>query len=439
MKYGLRVLTIVLALATTSIGVFAPSRAQAEPPSSCIVITGATVWGPGPTGPTKLDGHGLRLRGPLIDEVSVAANDPATSPGCAVVDGRGQLVTAGFIDPFTSLGLLEIDGENTTVDTDNKALHQDDQQLVRAAVKTSLGFNPRSALIPVARVAGVTSALSWPVGGVIPGQGFWVDLVGHAQARRKDSIRKDPAGLFVQLGARGESRVSALHVLDLALGEAAIWRRDRRALERVQRAPLLTPELDLAALDRILTEKVPLVVRVERAADIEALLETLDRLGAGKHPLVLVGASESWLVADLLAEREVAVILDPLLYGPGGFDQLAARKDHAAVLNKAGVKLMVSPMDTHLIKKLRQLVGNAIREGLPWVEGLRAVTETPAEVFGMKGYGRLAAGSRANLVLWSGDPFELSSYAVKVFIDGKDLDLRTRQTELFERWRTLPR
>ncbi|HRE91963.1 MAG TPA: hypothetical protein PK095_22785, partial [Myxococcota bacterium] len=105
--------------------------------------------------------------------------------------------------------------------------------------------NPRSALIPVARAAGVTSALSWPVGGVIPGQGFWVDLVGHAQARRKDSIRKDPAGLFVQLGARGESRVSALHVLDLALSEAAIWRRDRRALERVQRAPLLTPELDL--------------------------------------------------------------------------------------------------------------------------------------------------------------------------------------------------
>lgn len=425
-----------IAIASLALSVFATPQARAEPPPSCTVIIGATVWGPGPNGPTRLDGHGIRLRGPLIDEVSVAANAPDKSPGCTVVDGRGQIVTAGFIDPFTSLGLIEIDGENTTVDTDNKALHQDAQQLVRAAVKTSLGFNPRSALIPVARAAGVTSALSWPVGGVIAGQGFWVDLVGHPQARRKDSIRKDPAGLFIQLGARAESRVSALHVLDLALREAAIWRRDQRAIERVQRAPLLTPELDLAALNRVLADNVPLVFRIERAADIEGLLETLEALEV-KNPLVLVGASESWLVADLLQKRDVAVVLDPLLYGPGGFDQLAARKDHAAVLAKAGIKVMVSAMDTHLIKKLRQLVGNAIREGLPWAEGLRAVTETPAAVFGMKGHGRLAAGARANLVLWSGDPFELSSYAVKVFIDGVDLDLRTRQTELFERWRTL--
>lgn len=425
-----------IALACVALSFLTSPETRAEPPASCTVITGATVWGPGRSGPTKLDGHGVRLRGPLIDEVSVAANDPVESPGCVFIDGRGQIVTAGFIDPFTSLGLLEIDGENTTVDTDNKALHQDTQQLVRAAVKTSLGFNPRSTLIPVARAAGVTSALSWPVGGVIAGQGFWVDLVGHPQARRKDSIRKDPAGLFVQLGARAESRVSALHVLDLALREAAIWRRDQRAIERVQRAPLLTPELDLAALNRLLADNHPLVFRIERAADIEALLETLDALGV-KNPVVLVGASEGWLVADLLKARDVAVILDPLLFGPGGFDQLAARKDHAAMLAKAGVKVMVSPMDTHLIKKLRQLVGNAVREGLPWAEGLRAVTETPAAVFGMAGHGRIAAGARANLVLWSGDPFELSTQAVKVFIDGVDLDLRTRQTELFERWRTL--
>lgn len=433
-----RLVPTALTLSVLSLlSVFAGSDARAEPPSRCTLITGATVWGHSPTGPTKLDGHGVRLRGPLIDEVSPAANAPDRSPGCTIVDGRGLVLTAGFIDPFTSLGLIEIDGENTTVDTDNKALHQDEQQLVRAAVRTSLAFNPRSALIPVARAAGVTSALSWPVGGVISGQGFWVDLVGHPHARRRDSIRKDPAGLFVQLGARAESRVSALHVFDLALREAAIWQREQRAIERVQRAPLSTPALDLTALDRVLAESVPLVFRVERAADIEGLLETLDALSVKKNPVVLIGASEAWLVADELAARGVSVVLDPLLYGPGGFDQLAARRDHAAVLQKAGVKVMVSPMDTHLMKKLRQLVGNAIREGLPWVEGLRAVTETPAEVFGMKGYGRIAVGARANLVLWSGDPFELSSHAVKVFIDGVDLDLRTRQTELFERWRTL--
>lgn len=406
--------------------------ARAEAP--CTVIRGATVYGPGAT---RLDGHDVHIEGAVIQAVGRDLR-----AACRDIDARGLVVTAGFIDPFTSLGLVEIDGEASTVDTENKATHQDGPQLVRAAVKTSWAFNPRSTPIEVARAAGVTSAIVLPTGGVIAGQGFWVDLFG----RREQTISRDPVALMVNLGARGESRASGMFVLDLALREAEVWRRDKRAIEKAQRAPLLTSYLDLEAIERVLAERVPLVVRVDRAADIENLLTLLGGDSAPRRggpatknpPLVLVGAAEAWLVADRIAAYGAAVVLDPLLYGPGGFDQLAARRDHAAVLAKAGVKVMVSAMDTHLIKKLRQLVGNAIREGLPWEAGLIAVTETPAEVFGMKDHGRVASGARANVVVWSGDPFELSTHVVRVFIGGVEVDLRTRQTRLFERWRTLP-
>lgn len=398
------------------------TAAHAEPP--CTLIRGATVYGPGAV---RLDNHDVKIEGPAIQQVG-----PGIGAGrCEVVEARGLVVTAGFIDPFTTLGLVEIDGEGSTVDTDNKSLHQDDQQLVRAAIKTSLAYNPRSIPITIARAAGVTSALSLPVGGVIAGQGFWIDLHGSD----RQAIQRDPAALMVTLGVGGESRASSLLVLDLALREAEVWRLEKRALERAQRAPLLTPTLDLEALDRMLSDKVPLVVRVDRASDIENLFAML---GTRKVPLVLVGAAEAWLIADKLAARDVAVVLDPLVFGPGGFDQLAARSDQAALLVKAGVKVMMSAMDTHLVKKLRQVVGNAIREGLAWEDGLKAVTEVPAQVFGMKDHGRLARGARANLVVWSGDPFELSTQVVRVYIGGDKVDLRTRQTRLFERYKTLP-
>jgi len=406
---------------------------------SCVILTGATVYAPGAK---RLDKTDVRIEGDRITGISgVGVGLPQAA--CRVIDGAGKVITAGFIDAWSTMGLVDIDGEASTVDTDNKALHQDAQNAIRAAVRTSLGLNPRSAPIQVARLAGITSAIAFPTGGLVAGQGFWIDLAG---ARRKDVIQKDPVGLMVNLGARTESRATSLFALDVALREAELWRRHKGAIEKVQRIPLLNSALDLEALGEVIAGRLPLVVRVDRAAEIESLLEVLDALegrpiasGAARSGrLVLVGAAEAWLLADELARRGVAVILDPLLYGPGGFDQLAARRDHAALLTKSGVQVMLSPMDTHLSKKLRQLVGNAIREGLSWESGLISVTETPAAVFGLKDHGRLAVGAKANLVVWSGDPFELSTQVHHLFIGGREVALTSRQTELFERWRSLP-
>ncbi len=180
---------------------------------------------------------------------------------------------------------------------------------------------------------------------------------------------------------------------------------------------------------------MPLLASVDRASDIEALLT----LTAGtKVRLVLVGGAEAWLVKEALATRAVAVIVDPFVYGPGSFDQLRARADNAALLAAAGVKVLMSTFNTHQVRRLRQVAGNAVREGLPWQSALLAVTEWAADAFGMSGHGRIAAGAVGNVVLWSGDPFELSTGVVKMWIDGREIAIRSRQTELFERWRTMP-
>jgi imidazolonepropionase-like amidohydrolase len=143
-------------------------------------------------------------------------------------------------------------------------------------------------------------------------------------------------------------------------------------------------------------------------------------------------------VADQLAQAKVPVLVDPLAYGPSSFDELYARPDNAALLAKAGVALILTTESTHNARTLRQVAGNAVREGLPHADALRAVTETPARVFGLPDRGRLAVGAAADVVLWSGDPLELSSRAERVWVDGVEVDLRSRQTELRERYRTLP-
>jgi len=394
-----------------------------EPAVACTLISGAKVYLPGAIAAevdVVLANGRVRAVGAGIDVAS-----------CTRVDGRGQVLTAGFIDANTGLGLVEVDLEGSTVDTDLKNVHQDPAGAVRAAVRASLGYNPRSITIRVARTGGVTSALVVPTNGIISGGAFWVDLAGETRA----VIKREPAAMAADISALSESRAAGMHVIDVALKEAALWEKERGAWLKNQRAGFANKTLDLEALGPVVRGEVPLLVTVDRASDIEALLALTE---GTKVRLVLVGAAEGWLVKEALAARGVAVIVDPILYGPGGFDQLRARSDNAPLCAAAGVKVLLSTFNSHQVRRLRQVAGNAVRGGLPWQSALLAVTEWAADAFGMSGHGRIAAGAVGNVVLWSGDPFELATRVVKVWIDGREVNLRTRQTELFERWRTQP-
>jgi len=144
------------------------------------------------------------------------------------------------------------------------------------------------------------------------------------------------------------------------------------------------------------------------------------------------------MLAPQLAAAGVPVLVQPLDNIPS-YDALGVRYENAAVLAKAGVKVALLETDTHNARDLRQQAGNAVSYGMTWDQALRAVTLSPAEIFGVGDrYGSLEAGKVANVVVWSGDPFEFTTAVEHVFIRGKEIPLRSRQTELFERYKTLP-
>jgi imidazolonepropionase-like amidohydrolase len=153
---------------------------------------------------------------------------------------------------------------------------------------------------------------------------------------------------------------------------------------------------------------------------------------------VLEGASEAWMVADEIARHKVPVIVDPLENLPERFDRLHARSDNAALLSRAGVRVILSTFAGQQARLLWQRAGNAVRLGMDHDEAIRAVTEAPADAFGLKGYGRIEKGAVGNVVVWSGDPLETSTRVEHVFIRGKEESLETRQTLLLRRYRTLP-
>ena len=115
------------------------------------------------------------------------------------------------------------------------------------------------------------------------------------------------------------------------------------------------------------------------------------------------------------------------------------RYENAPLLAKGGVKVALMETTTENTRDLRQQAGNAVASGMTWDQALRAVTLTPAEILGVADrYGSLEAGKVANVVVWTGDPFDFSTGIEHVYIRGREIPLRSRQTELLERYKTLP-
>ncbi len=171
--------------------------------------------------------------------------------------------------------------------------------------------------------------------------------------------------------------------------------------------------------------------------------------GSEKYPVVLARTpygnelphvTKQALFAKTLARDRVPVMLDPLQDLPSDFDRLGARLDNAARLHDAGVRIAFSGIASmvsvsHSARIIRQLAGNAVAHGLPWDTALAAITANPAEIFGLGATrGRIAVGQVADLVLWSGDPLEVTALADQVWIAGRAVEMRSRQTELRDRY-----
>ncbi|MEM9190286.1 MAG: amidohydrolase family protein [Myxococcota bacterium] len=387
-------------------------------------IDNARIWNPGadPGEPTTL----------VVRNGRIAAPGTRASGDAPVIDAEGRLVTPGFIAGPNPIGLVEVNLEATTRDAEGDAAAGP----VQASFSAVDGYNPRSTAIPVARRGGVTHALSTPSGGLIAGTSALVRLFGSVP---EDVMVEPLVAVHADLEdagitASGGARPAAVGRLREALDDARLYARQRAAYDRRGVREMRLRRQDLERLDDVLSGRLPLVVRVARAADILRVLELAESY---RLRLVLSGVEEGWRVAEAIAEADVPVIVRPLSNLPDGFASLGNRSDNATRLAAAGVRVMITTYDAHELRTMGQEAGNAVAHGLDRNLALAAVTSTVAESFGLGDLGRVQAGRAADFVIWEGDPFDVTGFPREVVIGGRRTVLESRQTELFRRYRDL--
>ncbi len=383
-----------------------------------LLIRNATVHTAAARG--SLEHSDVLVQGGVIRAVGPGLSAPA---GVAVVEAAGRPLTPALFGGITDIGIEEVSGESATVDS---TLKLDDQPL-RPEFDVTLAFNPDSVLIPVARLDGIGFTLlgANTGGGFIAGQGGVVRLDGSA-----DPV--GPQALFIRLGASGAeltgtSRAAQWMLLEQMVSEA------RGRVPADSPHALLTPA-GRATLARYLAGQGRIVVQVDRAADIRQLLRWA---GREKVRIAIAGGAEAWRLAPQLAQAGVPVFVDGLGNLPTSFDQLGATLQNAARLQAAGVPVSFAQRDdaSHNARKMRQLAGNAVANGLPWGDGLAGLTRVPAQALGVGDrLGTIEPGKLADLVLWEGDPLDVGHYAEQVWLGGRAMPMRSRQTELRDRY-----
>ncbi len=349
--------------------------------------------------------------------------------GAQVIDAQGKPLTPTLFGGITDIGVEEVSGESATVDNTLALGANAADMQVRPEFDVTLAYNPESVLVPVARVEGIgwtmLGAGTRAGGSIIGGQGGVVRMDGSL-----DAI--GPRVLFVTLGGdganlSGSSRAAQWMLLDQLIDEI------RGRIPADSKFALLTPA-GRSTLATYFGGGGRVLVRIQRAADIARLLRWAKQRDVR---IALVGAAEGWKVAPQIASAGVPVFVDALADLPSNFDEIGSTLENAARMHAAGVRVSFSQAGdaSHNARKIRQLAGNAVANGLPWEAGLAGLTSIPAASFGLGAQmGSIAVGQRADLVLWTGDPLDVANVARQVWLDGRAIPMRSRQTELRDRY-----
>ncbi len=352
-------------------------------------------------------------------------------PSYQVIDAKGKHITPGLMNAWTQVGLEELSSVAASVD------HHTNYAKHGAGFDVSLAVNLNSTLIPHNRMHGLTRAIIAPTNGtsILQGAGAAILL----QAGTEEYIQPAVAQ-FIQFGADGAklsggSRASAFLLLQQALDEADFLRNNRRQFTPGKPHQFNFSIADLDALAPVLERKIPLVVSANRRSDILNLIKLSK---AYKIKLVLNGGAEAWMLARELALAEIPVLIDPMDNIPGQFESLGIKLEAALLLDRAGVKLLFTNRSSHNAYLVRQSAGKAVSYGLAPQAAVKAMTVNIAETFGVENYGKIELGMQADVVVWDGDPLEVTSHADYVFIKGVEQPLVSRATRLRDRYWQLP-
>ena len=387
--------------------------------AASLLITNGTVFTGDDAAPSQLD---ILIEDGLIEAV---ASDLSATEADQVIDAAGRPVTPAFFAGISAAGLSEIGLVYEAVDSRLNELYTG---LMHPEFDVRKAYNPLSSVVPVTRIEGYGYTLLAAALGdrTISGQGSLVRFDGGF-----DSFEGNTT-IFVNVDGYSGNKVGgsrAAHWMLLETAFSSLTTKQGNGLWLTHNEHSLINKTGRATLKNA-RENGIFVFRANRASDI---LQALAFSQQHQLNAVISGGQEAWIVREELAASGTPVVINALDNLPGSFDGLGARLDNATLLYEAGVTLIFTSGETHNARKLRQVAGNAVANGLPYEVAIAAMTSLPAEIFGGKPR-MIAPGLRADVVIWSGDPLDVTSAADQVVIDGKRDPMTSRQTELLKRY-----
>jgi imidazolonepropionase-like amidohydrolase len=395
-------------------------------------ITNARIF---PISGPAIEKGTIVIRGNRIEAVGATAGVPA---GARVIDAKGGEVYPGFIDARTSMGLNEPGPRN----------FEDTSEMldINAAVKAQVAYQSDSDAIPVARVNGITSVAVVPSGGLIGGQVAVMNLDGWTW---EEATLQPVAGVSFQFppvgrgGGFGGNNPDLNRKFDDLKKErdARVQRVEdlitrARAYGKLPAAERAT-DWNLAAMVPIAERRQPLFVAANTESDIRDAVAFADRAGVR---MVITGGLESPLVAPLLKEKNIPVILGSVLTLTGREDaHHAATYKAAGELAQAGVTFAFGTGGAANNRLIPYEAAISVAWGLDRDRALRAITLDAASILGVADrVGSLEPGKIANLFIATGDPMEMKTQFTHIFINGRNVGLKSKHTELYERFSSRP-
>ena len=396
-----------------------------------VAITGGKVY---PVSGAPIDNATVVI---VNGRITAVGSNVAIPAGARRIDATGKWVTPGFINTATNLGVSEISLAAGQVDNSAKG-----DKSVAASFRVWEGFNPAAQFLPQVRRLGLTTVGVLPSGGLVQGQAAAVDL---SDGSLSDMLVRGPVAMVADIAntnsvdnARGE----AIGHLRELLHDAKSYSARRIQYEANQTRALAASRADLEALVPVVNGTLPLWINVDRASDIEAALALAREFVPMR--IGILGGAEAWMVADKLAAARVPVMVGSMNNIPASFNTLNARQENPGLLRAKNANVVLisngaGDNQSYNAGNLRYDAGNAVAYGMKWDDALRAVTLAPAEAMGIADrVGSIAVGKVANVVVWSGDPFEFTTTADHVLVHGVESTRPTREDELTARYKTQP-
>ncbi len=355
----------------------------------------------------------------VVDGVIKGRGARLSAPNGAITVSGGW-VTPGLFASMSSLGMTDIgsSGPGNDVSSENSPTNVSEH--------AADSFNPRSVHVGNIRQSGITHAVIAPRSSgdsIFAGTGAVISLTG-----KFDSVLDPEAFVMVDMGETGTIRAGGSRAASMSQFRAAIEDAEgffKRYAERSDGGDVLSRQ-DARAFSRAVRGDIPLLIRVNRAADIMRLID-LKAENRGLD-MIIVGGAEAWEVADELSAANIRVIFDPLKNLPTSFESVGSRLDNVAFLESAGVDYAISNLTSLGVTKpanLAQHAGAAVVEGLRWDQAFKAISSVPASWFGV---------DETSVVVWDGDPLEVTSAPIAMSINGEDQSMTSRQKALRDRY-----